>query len=282
MKRSLLSLTAIAMTAVFAAGAANAESYSPVKARSNSEKSSLGVTADKNAISASQSFLNNINSARVALAVKNGPLASTHVNEAQKKLSYLRSLSAERRGVSTIQSGRVTYDSGRSYRYYPLETGPITVKSMKKGPFWQQASVAVTDAESVYLTLDLNDDSANEYLSEAKRYIAAKEYEDADDELADLTDAIVSVDNEVALPLVKARDNLALARHFVVAKNYDGARYALRHADSALDDMEDDENYANRRQSIASMREDVADLQDVIANRVWTKSILAWKNGGTI
>ena len=69
------------------------------------------------------------------------------------------------------------------------------------------------------------------------------------------------------MPVDKARDNILLTRDFIANGNYAGARYALKHADDALDEMQKDDTYAIHRDEIASMRKDVRHLQHVIAKK---------------
>jgi hypothetical protein len=123
----------------------------------------------------------------------------------------------------------------------------------------------VTEADIVYLTLDLTGDKAEIHLTEAETAIANGDLKSADNHLAQLTEAVVKVDSKVALPSIKAHDNIALARNFIAGKNYDGASYALKHADEALDEMQKDDNNKARLVEIAAMRNDVSNLQKYIA-----------------
>ncbi len=58
-----------------------------------------------------------------------------------------------------------------------------------------------------------------------------------------------------------------MARAFLFGKNYDGASYALKHADEALDEMHKDNKNEARRTDIAAMRKDVNDLQEHIKKK---------------
>ncbi len=89
----------------------------------------------------------------------------------------------------------------------------------------------------------------------------------ADNHLARLTNAVVTVYSKVSVHNDKARDNLALARNFIASKNYDGARFALKHADEALDEMQNNAGYKSRRADIVAMRKDVSNLQTYITKK---------------
>lgn len=244
------------------------KTYSRTNAKSRS--SMANATRDARLVKqprmAAERFVQHVNYARVALAMKNPGLAKNHIAQADSMLGALKQANTEERRISRVESGRVVYQYNTDYKYhyYPIEAGPVEVKKVKSGPFWAKRGLAVTDAEIVYLTLDLTDDKADSYLSEAEMEINNNQLREADRTLASLIDDVVSVDERVALPLDKARDNIALARNFVLSGNYDGARYALRHADNALSDMEGDDNYAGRRNAIIAMRRDVNSLQNVI------------------
>ena len=54
---------------------------------------------------------------------------------------------------------------------------------------------------------------------------------------------------------------------FIAGKNYDGAKYALKHADKALDDMQNSDDYESHRTNIITLRQDVKDLQNYIEKR---------------
>ena len=203
---------------------------------------------------AAERFVQHVNYARVALAMKNGPLAREHIIQAKRLVKSLKA--SQRRPVSTVESGRVTYnyDTGFKEHYYPIETGPVEVKKLDKGPFWAtKETLAITDADIVYLTLDLRGDVAEKHLQIARSAIDDGRLADADNQLATLTNAVVKVENKIPLPRDMARDNIALAHNFLAAGNYDGARFALKHADGALEDLEMDDRYKMHRPSIIAM-----------------------------
>lgn len=218
---------------------------------------------------AATGFVEHINFARVALAMKNTDLAKQHITQARNLMTVIKGATAEQRIITEVESGRIVYkyDTEHKYHYFPIQTGPVQVKTMDSGPVWATNDLAVTDADIVYLTLDLTGDKAETHINEAEAAISAANLKLADDHLAQLTDSVVKIDSRVALPSVKARDNIALARNFIAGKNYEGASYALKHADDALDQMQKDTSNKARLNDIGAMRKDVSDLQEYISKK---------------
>ncbi|MBL0319285.1 MAG: YfdX family protein [Alphaproteobacteria bacterium] len=215
---------------------------------------------------AASSFVEHINYARVALAMKNTDLARQHLVQAHNLITVIKHSTIEHRRVTQVESGRIIYqyDTEYKYHYFPIETGPVQVKKVSSGPIWAVNDLAVTDADIVYLTLDLTGDKADSFLRDADTAITNGKLKEADNQLAMLTDAVVKIDSQVSVPSDKAHDNIALARNFIAGKNYTGARYALKHADEALNEMQDNASYKAYRPDIINMRKDVSDLQNYI------------------
>jgi hypothetical protein len=243
---------------------------------------------------AATSFVEHVNFARVALAMKNSQLAKQHITQARNMVTVIKSAAVEQRVITEVESGRIVYkyDTEYKYHYFPIQTGPVEVKMMDSGPVWATNDLAVTDADIVYLTLDLTGDMAETHINEAESAISAGNLKLADDHLAQLTDSVVTVDSKVAMPSVKAHDNIALARNFIAGKNYEGASYALKHADDALDEMQKDNNNKARLADITAMRKDVSTLQEYIAKKdpnmiekanakmdKWWKDLRSWGKG---
>ena len=218
---------------------------------------------------AAASFVEHINFARVALAMKNTDLAKQHITQARNMETIVKGATAEQMHITGIESGRTVYEYNTQYKYhyFPIETGPVQVKQIDNGSIWAKNSLAVTDADIVYLSLDLTGNKADTFLNAAETAIAANNLTEADNQLAKLTDAVVTVDSKASVPSDKAHDNIALARNFIAEKNYEGASYALKHADEALDEMQKADTYKEHRQEIIDMRKDVSDLQGYIAKK---------------
>jgi len=218
---------------------------------------------------AATSFIEHVNFARVALAMRNVELAKQHIDKARSMENIIKSASSEARHIERIESGRIvySYDTEYKYHYFPIQTGPVQVKQVSNGPIWATNDLAVTDADIVYLTLNLTGDVSSKYLDASTAAIDKKDFKEADAQLAKLTDAVVTVDSKTAMPGDKARDNIALAHNFIAGKNYAGASFALKHADDALNEMLTDVNYEMHRANIVLMRKDVSDMQNYIAKK---------------
>jgi hypothetical protein len=242
---------------------------------------------------AAQRFVAHVNYARVALAMKNAELARDNIMQARAMSAIIMNATTEQRRVAHVVAGRVMYefDTEHKYNYFPIETGPVVVKDVSDGPMWAKNSLAVRDAEIVYLTLDLSNDKAEAYLAQAESDIAAGKFKEAEKQLGELTDAVVAKDSKMSLPLDKAHDNIGIAQNFIVAQNYDGARFALGHADDALDEMQKDDVYKKHHSAITAMRQEVKDLRAVITKKdptmlqktgaklgQWMKELKAWEN----
>lgn len=212
---------------------------------------------------AASSFVEHVNFARVALAMKNTDLAKQHLTQARNMVSVIQNSTVEQQRVTRLESGRIVYqyDTEYKYHYFPIQTGLVQVKEISNGSVWAKNDLAVTDADIVYLSLDLTDNKAATFINNAETAIAANNLKEADNQLAKLIDSVVTVDSKISMPADKARDNIALARNFLLGKNYDGARYALSHAGDALDEMQDSDDYKSQRKNIIAMRKDVAEMQ---------------------
>lgn len=218
---------------------------------------------------AAQNFVAHVNYARVALAMKNADLAQQHIEQARTMVVLITSATTDQRRVQNVTAGRVnyTFDTVHKYNYFPLEAGPMKIKEVSDGPIWAKNSLAVSDAEIVMLTLDLSNDKAETYLTEAEAYVKEGKLVEAQIKLGELTDAVVSVDNRVSIPIDKAHDNISIAQSFLRGQNYDGARYALAHADDALDEMQRDSTYQSYQSGIAEMRKEVKDMRALITKK---------------
>jgi len=267
--RTLLITTILSATLVLSIAACSNQSDSMTSQNAMTVGHPAAETSGENARDVAEDFVGHINYARIALAKNKGDRAERHVAEARNLLAQLQNTTVEERHVERIESGRVVYDTDTDYKYhyFPITTGPLEVKKMGHGPVWAKNDLAVTDAEIVYLSVDLSGNNALKRLNEAEADIRTGHLKAADIQLATLTDEVVTVDEETPVPLDKARDNIQLARNFVSSGNYTGARYALKHADDALDAMQKDDSYETHHADIVTMRKDVKHLQIAIAKK---------------
>jgi hypothetical protein len=211
---------------------------------------------------AALSFVEHVNYARIALAMKNTDMALQHLAQARTMALLIKGATEDQRQVMDVQTGRVMYeyDTDYKYHYFPIHTGPVQVKQIS-GQMWSKNNLAVTDADIVYLTLDLRGEKTETALNDAETSIMANDLKKADGQLAKLVDSVAKVEKKASIPADKAHDNIALARNFISAQNYDGARFALKHADDAMDEMQKDARYKSRSMDLITMRKDVAQLQ---------------------
>ncbi len=223
------------------------------------------------AYKAATALVNQTSLARYALASNDATAAKTHIEAAKVAGDALAKLSSEERRVTGVRSGRVSYDiktEDGAYFYYPVETGTVTTKEVGSGPFWSSnKGLAVKDAELVYMTVDINGTEVQEDLNDALAEINKADMNDADEELADLLEDIITVEDRQEALAIKAKDNLQLTRDYLAAKNYDAARYPLKHAKSALEDMEGNKRYAAEQAAVQKYLKEVDRSEKIIAQK---------------
>lgn len=218
-----------------------------------------------------QQFVAHINYARVAIAMNDKAVAQQHIRKAQELIGLLRQENMEARKAVHVESGRVVYDydtdADHKYHYFPVSHRTVEVQKVVKGPFWAKNALAVADADVVYLSLDLRGNDAEKGLAKASRALAQDYFTDADKYLARVTDRVVKVDKQRALPQKVAGDNIALARDFLAMDNFEGAGFALKHADKALEMMESRRDKAGRHDRIIAIRKDIGQLMAQVADK---------------
>jgi hypothetical protein len=223
------------------------------------------------AYKAASQLVNQTSLARYALASNDANAAKAHIESAKIAGDTLAKLSSEERKVTGVRSGRVSYDiktEDGAYFYYPVETGTVTTKEIGSGPFWSSnKGLAVKDAELVYMTVDINGADIQEDLTDALKDINDSDLADADDELNDILEEIVSIEDRQEALAIKAKDNLQLTRDYLAAKNYDAARYPLKHAKSALEDMDGNERYAADQAMVQKYLKEVERSEKIIAQK---------------
>jgi len=270
MKKQTLLITTVLSAGIFIGFAGDAHAAETITSRTVSNANApITSEAASDPRVAAQNFVAHINYARVALAMKNADLAKLHISQARNMVVLITSATTDQRRVENVTAGRVnyTFDTVHKYNYFPLEAGPMKIKEVSDGPIWARNSLAVSDAEIVMLTLDLSNDKAETYLTEAEAYVKEGKLVEAQTKLGELTDAVVSVENKVSVPVDKAHDNISIAQNFLKGQNYDGARYALGHADDALDEMQKDDAYKSHQAAITEMRKEVKDMRAIITKK---------------
>jgi len=272
MKTHALLITTLLSTTIFlgiTACSHKADTLTNGNARTDVYANNNTAGVDHTARDEAENFIGHINYARVALGRNRSDRAEGHIAEARKDMDQMKSLTIEQRKIANIESGRVvySYNTDFKYHYFPIDTGAIEVKKMGHGPVWAKNDLAVLDAEVVYLTVDLSSYTADTRLDNAEADIKAGKLKAADRELAKLTDEVVTVDNVTPEPLDMARDNIVLTSNFIASGNYTGARYALKHADSALHEMQKDDTYSEHQADITAMRRNIKYLQNELTKK---------------
>lgn len=222
--------------------------------------------ATKDPVLAGDRFLKQISYARLALATNNVTLAKDHIATAHDLAMIIQQEEPQQRTIVDVKAGIVTYDYHTKYEYFyfPIETSANKTKKTTN-PKWINKGLKITDAEIVYLSMDLNNKDIQRRLGQADEALSEGKNQDAEYYLGKLSKEIVTGYVEVPDSLEKASDNIALGRRFIAEGNYAGARYALGHADDALNQMQGDDNYSAHRAAIIAMRKHVKYMQDIIA-----------------
>lgn len=218
--------------------------------------------------SAPAQFLNHITDARVAIALQDYSGAAAHIAAAEKALVFLREHYREANKKITMESGRVVYnyDTLEKAHYFAVTSQPLEVRQVSKGPAWAKVNtLAVTDAEVAYVTLDLNGTAPEKGLAKARKALEQGYYSDSDRVLAKLTTQVVALDGQQHLPQQVASDNIALAREFLSMNNYAGAQFALKHADATLTQLANDSS-ANSNEHVEAMRKELQMLQSEVSS----------------
>lgn len=210
---------------------------------------------------APQKLIEHLNEARISLALKDTKAAVKHIQRAKQFTKAIIN-NAPKAALETahIYSGRFTYTYDAKYKehYFPIGDKLVEWKELREGPFWaKDKGIAVKDVELVYLAFEVNPEATMLTLNEAETLIAQGEDASAQAKLGQLVRDIVKVQKVEQLPLQKVRDNIALTRYFIKAKNYDAARYALNRARDGLKETEKDKRYKNNAPRFAKLREEI-------------------------
>lgn len=211
---------------------------------------------------AAESMIEHVNLARLALALKNKEEAAQHIQSAKSLAATLAGTENQIR--KRVQSGRFTYEYGDNTQehYFPIAGGMIERKEFDTGPFWaEREGVAVKNAEVAYVSIAVDTKAATEKLNQAETALKDDNVNQASRALDDLVNTTVTAEKTEELPLVKAQDNLALAKGFLRAKNYAGARFALGHAEDAMEAMTSDQRYTQHDQRIQAIQSEVQQMQ---------------------
>lgn len=98
----------------------------------------------------------------------------------------------------------------------------------------QEAPVGVQQVEGAFTSVDLDVTAARDHLRAAKQALESNDYQKADAALKAVEDGVDVASISADLPLVRARENLMLARYSAFQGNDRETRAALKEASAAL------------------------------------------------
>jgi flagellin-specific chaperone FliS len=219
---------------------------------------------------AAQRFIGHLNGAKLALSLHESETARANLVKAQDMLSILKSTLAEGQTFDHMAFGRVYYgDPSMEGVYVPMdngeiETGPVKVKTVsEQNSLWRRKEgVAISNAEIAYITLALQDTRPERTLADAMAALHRKDEKEALNLINDLFKDVVKIESAVPQPIDKARDNILLARNFIVNNHFDAARYALGHANDALEELEKDDRFEKAKSHLKTVREEIIILNE--------------------
>ncbi len=171
--------------------------------------------------------------ARQALASDNSQAALRQIGEALQNGRQLSSM------ASTQGQGRLV----PIYTEYSQSSiiGPIEAAGIEQGGGVQAAGApsqapAVREVEGRYTNISVDVPAAVQHLQAARAALLNNDQDAADSALRAVQSGIILVRVESDLPLIKARQNLALAKGMIRHGNFQAARAPLREAVNALAD----------------------------------------------
>lgn len=207
-----------------------------------------------------------ISEARVAASNEQKEVAIAYIDESLRELNSIRN-ARNYLEMMGVRFGRVLYGQESSY-YIPIADDTYAVRTYARGPFWaSHKGIAVRDVEMVNVNISINPEKATAHLQAAKEKINGGDYKAADTELKDLLDESLTETTATDQPLAKLQDNIYLARILIRQENYDGARYALKHAKNALNDYEKSLATPESRANADNLRNDIDTLDETIQKR---------------
>jgi hypothetical protein len=191
-----------------------------------------GVVAAENLSGLAKGVLEHARMAQQAVAVRNSAAAADHIHQA-------RALAAEVRKQAPPQPvpvmAAISQDIETTTTYRPVKPG----KHGNEGSADRLAhNTSIREVERDTDTTYLNLDSADNNLQAAQAALANGDWAAAKGALNAVQESVVRKHTEGDLPLLKASDNLELARSRILNSQYQQATAPLRAAAQALSDYE--------------------------------------------
>lgn len=190
----------------------------------------------------SSEILGNISIANTALAYGMVDDAASHIAAARQAISAMNSqMTQADSSAMPMTAGKLTYKTpqGEADYWIPVINEHFAVRSLGgKHLMSKQPDIDVTDAESIHYKLFLDTKIADEQLAKAQAAIGEKKYDVAMNDLQGISKGAMSEMVAEDRPMEAARDNLILARELLQDKDYRGATFALKHANSEISRVE--------------------------------------------
>ncbi len=215
---------------------------------------------------AAQTFIESINESRKDLSMKQYGMAKSRIIMARSLIPIIAKATQSQRRLTRVEFGGGLYadDLGQRKNYKPIETQSLENFTRPAGPRWVKTTRTESDAQIIYITLNLADEKARNYLDEAEKHIDSGDIKAAQMLLEELSDQVIRVGGDIPAA-VQVRDYMILADNYILVGNFFGARSSLRKANMYLDQMKNEETYKNYYSDIVTLHKNIADLQDAFA-----------------
>ncbi len=181
-------------------------------------------------------LLNATNEARIAVESRNNQDALFHVNHALQSAARLESDTKNGQIVPlyqeldryTVLAPIMTEKNRASHTTTGSQSANTTAKTT------QTPNTAIKQVTGEFTSVGLDIQAAKEHLDAAKLAIQQKDFTKADEALAAVQNGVAVTSVASDLPLVRARENLVLAREATNRENFKEAHAALTAATQAL------------------------------------------------
>lgn len=202
------------------------------------QKASVSVKAADAGLAAAYSapkIIGLVSEARIALIDGQQEEAATCLRKAKSELAALHE-AHNYVEMMDVPFGQLLYGSD-SYFYLPVAENIHAARAYKSDLLWiSNKATAVRRADLISAHLMIDFAASFEHLRVAQKAIAADDPEGADKALSSLLHESVQDIAAVEQPQVRLKDNIYLTHVLIRQQSYNGARYALQSAKTALED----------------------------------------------
>lgn len=211
---------------------------------------------------AGRDFIAHVNEARRELALKQADLARQKIIMASSMLPIIARVTPLQSRLTRVEFGGGFYADDLSERkiYFPVETQSLENLTRGAGPRWIKNTKTESDAKITYFTMNMVDGKAQDYLNRAQKALTTGHLKEAEDQLAELSDAVIKIDDNVPA-VIRARDYITLTENYMGANNFFGARLSLEKAHDFLEQMKKEDIYRTHQPDIIELSRNIKDLQ---------------------